>query len=513
MAPVSALIGGRYALGEVIGRGGMGTVWRADDELLGRPVAVKEVLPPPGLAPDEREQLRERTLREARAAARSRSRSAVTIYDVVEQDDRAWIVMELLDARSLKEVLTAEGPLPPAQVARIGLAVLDALDAAHRRGVVHRDVKPENILLCDDGRVVLTDFGIAALDGETTGTSASTVLGTAAYMAPERLRGEALTPAVDLWSLGATLYAAVDGVSPFQRSETIATAAAVLNDPVPPPPQGAGALAPVLLGLLQRDPQERLDIPRARTLLFQALASRAAALPRPSAPANAAPVHESTKTLPAADAPARIRRGGSRRGLILPVVLVLVAVLVLVVERWPRTDTRADADPPPAITASGSARTGSGPAPAGGAASTSYRTYRDPTGFSVDVPAGWTEVRGDGRIDFREPGGVRFLNIRRIDDPGRDPEAQWRQQEPFVARELPGYQLLGISRVRGEPRPTADWDFTWRSDQAGPLRVRNRYVLASADQGVALYFSVPERQWTANEAMFETIAGSLRLGS
>lgn len=512
MAPVSQLVGGRYALREAIGRGGMGTVWRADDELLGRPVAVKEVLPPPGLAPDEREQLHERTLREARAAARSRSRSAVTIYDVVEQDDRAWIVMELLDSRTLREVLTAEGPRPPAQVARIGLAVLDALEAAHRRGVVHRDVKPENILLCDDGRIVLTDFGIAALDGEATGASAGTVLGTAAYMAPERLRGELLSPAVDLWSLGATLYAALEGVSPFQRSDMTATVAAVLNDPVPPPPQNAGPLAPVLLGLLQPDPQQRLTVADAGALLSRALPAAAVALSRPAAPADAAPAHEPTRTLPPADRPARRRRSRGRRGLLLPVVLLLFAVLVLVVERWPRTDASDGAGSLPAVVASDSASATPGPGPAASAAPTSYRTYRDPSGFSVDVPEGWTEGRGDRGVDFRGPGGSHFLNVRVVSDPAANPEAEWRQQESYVARELPGYQLLGIRPVQYRQWPAADWDFTWQS-QDGRLRVRNRYVVTDPDRGYALYFSVPEGQWEANQGLFEAITRSFRPGS
>ena len=497
MTPLFPLVGGRYALREPIGRGGMGTVWRADDQLLGRPVAVKEVLPPPILALEEREQLRARTLREARAAARSTSRSAVTIHDVVEQDDRAWIVMELLDARSLKEVLRTEGPLPPAQVARIGLAVLDALDAAHRRGVVHRDVKPENLLLCDDGRIVLTDFGIAALDGEATGTAAGTVLGTAAYLAPERLRGEVLSPAVDLWSLGATLYAALEGASPFQRLDTTATVTAVLTDSVPPAWR-AGPLAPVLLGLLQRDPRQRLDIVGARALLLQALAPPVAARPpEPPAPVAAPPADRLLKNVAVADRPAPTRRRRNRRGLLLPVLLILVAALVLGAGRWYGSTPTPDAGSSPDVQVSGPART----------AEIAYRTYRDPDGFSVDVPEGWSEVRGPRGVDFRAPDGVHFLNVQLLRDPAADPVAEWRQQEPYLTSELGLYELLAILPVSYRRWPAADWDFTWQSE-AGRLRVRNRYLVAGAQRAFALYFSVPEGQWEANQGLYEVVTRS-----
>ncbi|MDP9398812.1 MAG: serine/threonine protein kinase [Actinomycetota bacterium] len=279
-------IGGRYQLLEMLGRGGMGVVWRARDELLGRLVAIKEVLPPAGLTSGERHVLRDHTLREARAAARIHSRAAVTVFDVVEQDGRPWIVMELLEARSLAEVLRDQGPCTPAETARVGLAVLDALEAAHRAGVVHRDVKPANVLLADS-RVVLTDFGVAALDGDPTLTMTGTVLGSPAYMAPERLKGRPPSPQMDMWSLGATLYAAVEGAPPFVRPDAVATLQAVLNDPVPAP-RRAGALTPVLEGLLVRDPAQRLDPPRVRQLLQRALqqsdSETTTALPLPVPP-------------------------------------------------------------------------------------------------------------------------------------------------------------------------------------------------------------------------------------
>ena len=308
-------IGGRYELVEPLGRGGMGVVWRAQDSLLGRPVAVKEVVPPVGLSPEEREVLREHTMREARAAARIHSTSAVTVYDVVEQDGHPWIVMELLEARSLAEVLRDDGPLEPQHAARVGLAVLDALVAAHRAGVVHRDVKPANVLLGPGERVVLTDFGVAALDGDAAASTTGTVLGSPAYMAPERAQARPPAPAMDLWSLGVTLYAAVEGRSPFQRESPMGTVQAVLHDPVPAP-RRAGPLAPVIMGLLVRDPDRRLNAASARRLLEQ---SAYAPRPDPEAtqvvPLPLAPAPASADQAVPVPVPAQVRDDDRRIGV------------------------------------------------------------------------------------------------------------------------------------------------------------------------------------------------------
>ena len=223
------LVGGRYRLLERLGSGGMGTVWRADDVLLGRQVAVKEVVFPPGTREEEAEVLRERTRREARSAARLDHPSAVTVYDVVEEDGRPWLVLELVEARTLAQAVTADGPLPPDEVARVGLAVLGALEAAHAQGIVHRDVKPSNVLLRADGRVVLTDFGIATATGDSSITHTGLLLGSPAYIAPERARGETPGPASDLWSLGATLCTAVEGKPPYDGGEPLITITKVVS--------------------------------------------------------------------------------------------------------------------------------------------------------------------------------------------------------------------------------------------------------------------------------------------
>ncbi len=273
-APELTLVAGRYRLGPLLGQGGMGRVWAAHDEVLERGVAVKEVLVPPAVPEAEREALVARTLREARAAARVRHPRVVTVYDVVEHDARPWIVLQLLAPRTLADVLAEEGPLDPARAARIGLQVLDGLTAVHAAGVLHRDVKPGNVLFGPDGDAVLADFGVAALDDDAAVTSTGLVLGSPAYLAPERARGATPTPAADLWSLGATLFAAVEGRSPFHRHGPLPTLGALLTEDVPAAP-AAGALAPAVAALLTKDPAARADADRARALLEAALTSSA----------------------------------------------------------------------------------------------------------------------------------------------------------------------------------------------------------------------------------------------
>ncbi|MEV4351176.1 protein kinase [Actinoplanes sp. NPDC049596] len=263
MPDATTLIAGRYRLGESLGQGGMGRVWLARDEVLQRDVAIKELLTE-GLK--DADAARRRTLREARAAARLGHPNVVQIYDVLEVDDRTWIVMEYVPSRSLQAVLNADGPLDPRRTARIGLELIAALKAAHKAGVDHRDVKPANVLLADDGRVLLTDFGIATIEGDALVSSADMLIGSPEYMSPERAKTGAAGLSSDLWSLGATLYAAVEGQSPFHRTSAIATLTALAADE-PDPPRQAGPLEPLLLGLLQKDPADRIDASEAEHLL------------------------------------------------------------------------------------------------------------------------------------------------------------------------------------------------------------------------------------------------------
>ncbi|MFD6800160.1 serine/threonine-protein kinase [Streptomyces cyaneofuscatus] len=260
------LLAGRYRLGGVLGRGGMGTVWRADDETLGRTVAVKELRFPGAIDEDEKRRLITRTLREAKAIARIRNNGAVTVYDVVDEDDRPWIVMELIEGKSLAEAIREDGTLTPRRAAEVGLAILDVLRSAHREGILHRDVKPSNVLIAEDGRVVLTDFGIAQVEGDPSVTSTGMLVGAPSYISPERARGHKPGPPADLWSLGGLLYASVEGCPPYDKGSAIATLTAVMTEPLDPP-KNAGPLTEVIYGLLARDPDQRLDDRAARALL------------------------------------------------------------------------------------------------------------------------------------------------------------------------------------------------------------------------------------------------------
>lgn len=277
------MLAGRYSLMSQLGQGGMGTVWLAVDELLRQQVAIKEVRLPPDLDEAARRDLTERTLREARAAARLRSHpSIVTVHDVVMDSGRPWIVMELVNGRSLDQIVRDDGPLPPAQVAWIGRHVLDALAAAHAMGVLHRDVKPGNVLITQDGRVLLTDFGIATVAGDAALTQTGLLNGSPGYIAPERLRGETDGPEADLWSLGATLYVAVEGRKAHTGPNAAAVMASVLMHE-PAPPQRAGPLTPVLAALLEKEPQRRCTLQQASAWLETTARGDVPEITRPSA--------------------------------------------------------------------------------------------------------------------------------------------------------------------------------------------------------------------------------------
>ncbi|CAL9438720.1 Serine_threonine-protein kinase PknD [Streptomyces sp. enrichment culture] len=350
--PPGRLLSGRYRLISIVGRGGMGTVWEATDEILGRQVAVKELRLTNGIDDGERKRLITRTLREAKAIATIRSRGVVTIYDVVDEGSRPWIVMELIEGRSLADLIREDGPMPPTRAAEIGLAILDVLRAAHDKGILHRDVKPSNVLIADeDGRIVLTDFGIAKVEGDPSITSTGMLVGAPSYISPERARGEALGPAADLWSLGALLYCCVEGRPPYDEGGAIATLSAVMNSPLKPPRQ-AGPLAEVITGLLAKAPRDRLDEPRTRELLTAALtadpagsddrtmvvglrtAGAAPAAPPPPAPQGTPPYGAPVVGTGAAN--------GRRRALIVAAALIAVLAVIGTTLILVRGDGHAD---------------------------------------------------------------------------------------------------------------------------------------------------------------------------
>jgi serine/threonine protein kinase len=260
------LLASRYRLEGIIGSGGMGTVWRAHDLVLTRDVAVKEIIWPPFSSEAEQQTACRRALREAQMAARLRHPNVVTIYDIVEEDDRPWIVMELLPYRSLRDIVRDDGPLPPPRAADLGMGVLAALRAAHREGILHRDVKPGNILVGSDGRVVLTDFGIARAAGSPTLTNSGILIGSPSYISPERALGGHGDAASDLWGLGASLYTAVEGRPPFEREGALPSLTAVVADE-PDPIVYAGPLWPLISRLLIKDPGRRLGAPEAERML------------------------------------------------------------------------------------------------------------------------------------------------------------------------------------------------------------------------------------------------------
>jgi serine/threonine protein kinase len=256
------VIAGRYSLLSPLGAGGMGTVWRAYDKVLHREVAIKEVRAPAGLAASDIDRMYTRLEREAWAAARVAHPNVVTVYDVAMEEGRPWIVMELVRGQSLADLLKTEGRLSPQRAASIGLEVLAALHAAHETGVLHRDVKPANVLIAKDGRVVLTDFGIAMIEGDSALTMTGEVVGSPEFLAPERALGRRSGPASDLWSLGVLLYAAVEARSPFRQNTPLSTLRAIVDAELPQV-RRAGALTPVIEGLLRKDPDERLTAEQA----------------------------------------------------------------------------------------------------------------------------------------------------------------------------------------------------------------------------------------------------------
>ncbi|WP_119100526.1 serine/threonine-protein kinase [Streptomyces sporangiiformans] len=408
------LIDGRFELVEPLGSGGMGTVWRARDTVLHREVALKAVRAEAAAS----DAVRERVLREARALARLSDPHVVTIHHIVDEDPHPWLVMELVPGTSLQDRL-GTGPLSPAEAAHIGRQVLAALRAADAAGIQHRDVKPANILLRADGTAVLTDFGIAALQGSTSLTATGELVGSPEYIAPERIRGTDDDPASDLWSLGLVLYVCVEGVSPLRRGTTLATLAAVLDDPVPPPVR-SGPLAPVLQALLVRDPAARPDAARLDAMLAQAEAGTTPHWTQPTlitpvppvhptpaihpTPAEPAPPHAPTQLDTPRPAPhppgARPRRRTPIVVAVVAVALVVTAATTLILTLGDKADSKAGR--PVAGTSSAPAASPTRPTPTP-TPSPTKTTTRPPT--SPPAPAPTPQGRWIAQL-FSEPVGA-----------------------------------------------------------------------------------------------------------
>ncbi|MFF4385929.1 MULTISPECIES: serine/threonine-protein kinase [unclassified Streptomyces] len=517
-----AVLAGRYRLVEPIGRGGMGKVWRAHDELLHRTVAVKELTAGLYVAQADRDVMHARTQKEARAAARIQHPAVVTVHDVLEHDDRPWIVMEYIDGPSLADAAKAAGRIEPREAARIGLHVLGALRAAHAVGVLHRDVKPGNVLLAKDGRVLLTDFGIAAIEGDSSITRTGEIVGSIDYLAPERVTGGIPDPSSDLWSLGATLYTAVEARSPFRRTSPISSLQAVVNDE-PPALRQAGALGPIITALLRKDPTERPSAEEAERMLLEAMEGREpkaaqayvptrAVTPDELAPAQerfevpvvpaepaltAVPTAAPTEPLvPAATTtttpdPARGWRGRA-------VVVALVAALlggggVFGVLKY-TGDTGKEDGPDKVATSAGP--------PAG------WTKVTDPTGFSLFVPEGWTRQMDGDQIDYTPDNGKHFIRIAA--DPSPDypnPYAHLLDLENQVQKRLDyKKERLNQNTFRDSTR-AALWDFSWteKGTHAGPRRAIEQMYIAPDDTEYAIYMSGPTADWNTTRQQFDIV--------
>jgi eukaryotic-like serine/threonine-protein kinase len=444
MTPVVA---GRYRLVRVLAAGGMGRVWLADDELQHRQVAIKRCAVPAGLSAAERDLVRGQTLREARAFARVSHPNVVRILDVLPDEDEPWIVMEYVASRSLLQVIEESGALSPARAAAVGLAVLNGLNAAGRAGVLHLDVKPANVLIGDDGRILLSDFGPAVTDeGVRALAGAGIILGSPKYLAPERLAGAVSTAQADLWSLGATLYHAVEGRPPYVRETTTETLRAVA-DSLPDPPERAGALAGVLDGLLRRDPADRL---------------------------SPAELEERLRRVAAA----RNRRPVRRRLVAVGAALAIIAALAAVAAGT-RHDDRAVAQHVAV--------------PTRPALPPGYGWWNDPAGFRVAVPSGWGRGRGPaGGLTFTAPGGGPSLRISSWAAPTRDVVAAFVAEERDVR--LAAYRRIRIEALP-EP-PDAVWEYTFQDPRAGPVRALRR-VLAAGGHTYLVEWRAARTSWAA----------------
>jgi eukaryotic-like serine/threonine-protein kinase len=518
------LLAGRYRLADCIGSGGMGRVWRAHDEVLHRAVAIKELTAALYVSESERDLLLARTRAEARAAARINHSAVVTVHDVLEHDGRPWIVMELVEGHSLADAVKEKGRLEPREAARIGLWVLRALRAAHGAGVLHRDIKPGNVLLGHDGRVLLTDFGIAQIEGDTTITRTGEVVGSVDFLAPERVRGQDPGPASDLWALGATLYTAVDGRSPFRRTSPLSTMQAVVEEEIGEP-QHADALGPVITALLRKDPATRPDAAETEQMLAEAVEGRRPSAAQAYVPtqcydtsavsraeaATAAHGAHGTRPAPGAHAsPTRTTAAGPGTGsqaaagpggpgatvadgprtqqhaapptprrrrlraVALAVVLaVAVAALaagvtaaVLQQDGGGTPSARPSSTPEKTDTSASSTRSPS-PSPSGtGAANTlptGWVRYDDERGYSLALPGvEWTRTVYDAhQTDYSPDGGKHFIRISV--DSSSDFSSPYDHQSDLEQQleRLVDYQRVTLQENTYRDRPGSVWEYTW----------------------------------------------------
>lgn len=537
------VLANRYRLDDVIGTGGMGRVWRGTDTLLDRPVAVKELTTPPNLPDHEVQVLRTRMLREARSAAQLSHPSIITVFDVAEDDGRPWIVMELVQGPSLGDLIRDEGTLSVRRAADIGEQMAAALSEAHTRGIVHRDIKPGNVLIAGNDRAVLTDFGIAHLDGSTHLTSTGLLIGSPSYLAPEVAHGHSATPASDVWALGVTLFQAVEGTLPFDRPTPMATLTAIVTQDLPEA-VNAGPLQPLLEDLCAKDPRDRPSIGevRARFRKVRDASDDAAPAPRsattvvtPAEPPAPEPEPPSEAPVAASAVPPAVQRhsrGGAglrRRNLVIIAAVFLLIVVgattsVLVSMNRPGGEPEAGlvgdseeggqeqhegADEGGDDTEEAAAEPSEDEEDAGSDEDGEWDfldRHEDESGFSLDVPEGWEVDREGHMVFFRNPDGG-YLQIDQTDDPNDDAGDDWRDLEPRIKDGFPGYSLIGIEDVDADWADdyvsAADWEFTFDGDN-GEMHAINR-GFHTENTGYALFLVSPERQ-EINHALLNRIS-------
>ncbi|MEU9180631.1 serine/threonine-protein kinase [Streptomyces sp. NPDC048550] len=535
-----AVLAGRYRLVEPIGSGGMGKVWRAHDELLHRTVAVKELTAGLYVAQADREVLHARTQKEARAAARIQHPAVVVVHDVLEHDDRPWIVMEYIDGPSLADAAKAAGRIEPNEAARIGLHVLGALRAAHAVGVLHRDVKPGNVLLAKDGRVLLTDFGIAAIEGDSSITRTGEIVGSIDYLAPERVTGGTPGTASDLWSLGATLYTAVEARSPFRRTSPISSLQAVVNDE-PPALRQSGALGPVITALLRKDPAERPSAQETERMLIEAMEGREpkaahayvptrAVTPEeltdaqepdsgtgagtgtgtatePVPPAGPAPDQARTAALPEQAGPAPAAGSPATGRIKRAAAVALVAALVgggavFGVLRFTGDTEAGGGSDKNASAPDQQDGDGEGAPPAG------FSEVTDPTGFTLFVPDGWKRQMNGDQIDYTPDNGKHFIRIAADPTPDyENPYAHLLDLEKQVQKRTDyKKQKLNQNTFRDSTR-AALWDFAWTEKVSfpGPRRAIEQMYIAPDGTEYAIYMSSPIADWDTIRQQFDVV--------
>ncbi|MEU3532508.1 serine/threonine-protein kinase [Streptomyces murinus] len=554
------LIAGRYRLAESIGSGGMGRVWRAHDEVLHRAVAVKELTAALYVSDSDQAVLLARTRAEARAAARINHSAVVTVHDVLDHDGRPWIVMELVEGNSLADAVKEQGRIEPREAARIGLWVLRALRAAHSAGVLHRDVKPGNVLLGRDGRVLLTDFGIAQIEGDSTITRTGEVVGSVDYLAPERVRGHDPGPASDLWALGATLYTAVEGRSPFRRTSPLSTMQAVVEEEAEQP-HNAGPLGPVISALLRKEPERRPGAEEAEQMLAEAAEGRRPNAAQAYVPTQTSGLHGPGNTGgygtpgqspngravngsatggpatpvgpspvgPTAVGPVPGGHGGGRpvrpRRRLRTLALVVAAAAVLGggaavgFQEWnnARHDSAAHdgTNPGPASSAS----PGGDQDPDTGTVPDSWETHHDPLGFSISLPKGWKrQVYGINgplkQIDYTPDDGKHFVRISIDTSPDFADAYEHQKDLEQQLQRLVGYQRVALKQNVYRDRNGSLWEYTWNALKkdppyvAGPRHAVEETYFSREGTEYALYMSGPADDWPKTGKQFKWVLQS-----